>query len=258
MTKSAIVLEPSTITIVSVTTIGYASTITDNTIPAFIPVAVDNSETHPQVTTIWSAGAVQPVAIATQTVIDATYYLQNTAGSIYSTSTTLWTLAATATSFVGADNNDSGFDSWSAGAKAGLIIGVVFAALLILWLLVCCYKRNAAWVAHDWRWAPQVEGGVPGMANANMAANAHVMSPVTVVSTPSYSYGYPSYGYMRGGAGPTGIGGRFVDKIGGWARYWHERLMHRDSVEEVKDTPIRVLKEMREQKQLRTESKQAV
>lgn len=79
------------------------------------------------------------------------------------------------------------------------------------------------------------------MANANMMRPGSVASPVTVVSTPSYGYGYPAYGYgLRGGAESKGWIGRLADRLVVWKN-------RKGKVEEGDDaTPIRVLREMRE------------
>ena len=99
--------------------------------------------------------------IKTYTHVDATYYFANPNGLVTSTYTTefLYGPSSERSSAVesGEDKGD-GWDSWSTGAKAGLIVGVVVAALVLVWLCMCCYKRNTAWVAHDWRWAGAVEG----------------------------------------------------------------------------------------------------
>lgn len=148
------------------------------------------------------AQTIQPTQTQTYTHVDASYFYADFAGVVTSTFTTAFLFGPAPTIPLNPTSNDddggSGFDSWSAGAKAGLIVGVICAALILLWLLICCYKRNAAWVAHDWRWAGAVEGGAPGMANPNMAYAGAAMSPVSVMSTPSYGYANPMY--MRGGA----------------------------------------------------------
>jgi hypothetical protein len=156
----------------------------------------------------------------------------------------------TATGIAQADGGGGGegWDSWSAGAKAGLIIGVIFGVLLLLMVLTCCYKRNARWIAHDWRWAPQVGAPTPGNAMMMTAPGTS-----TVLTTPSYGYAYPTY--LRGGHG----GGarewvrwtRVVEKL----KAWIERGGRKDGAatqvyewnteEEQPSTPIRVLREMR-------------
>ena len=243
-----VVINPSTTTITSTRTLGFASTITDQNIPIFTLDSLSTSITSISDVAV-AAGTFQPTAIITQTSIEGTYYFENPLGSITSTSLTGWLLGPTGVTYIVGDgdgeDSSSGFDSWSAGAKAGLIIGVVFAALMLLWLLMCCYKRNSRWIAHDWRWAPQVEGSAPGIANANMMAPGTISTPMTMVSTPApaYSYGgYPGYAYMRGG----GSNGSWYDRVADKFKQWRVGKKHDIEHPTEISTPIRVLRETRE------------
>lgn len=201
------VFKPSTVTLQSTCTLGYATTLTASDAPAISIIFTPTAPLSPTSPTVFETFApvqtIQSTYTHILTQIDATFLYANSLGSITSTSTTAYLFGPTGYAGVPStyDDSDSGFDSWSAGAKAGLIVGVIFAALILLWLCICCYKRNAAWVAHDWRWAGAVEGGAPAMANANLAYPAGVVGPVSVVTTPSYGYTTPSTMYMRGGAG---------------------------------------------------------
>jgi hypothetical protein len=120
----------------------------------------------------------------------------------------------------------TGWDSWSKGAKAGLIIGVVFAALLFVLLLICLFKKNTEWIAHDWRWARNVEGGpIPG---ANVVPTVAVNGPLDRRFATSYGYGYGAGGYgqghpgwgwgMRGGAAKRGRTQAMVDWVKSWRK----------------------------------------
>jgi hypothetical protein len=199
-----VVINTYTATISTTKSLVYASTITAPASPAVVAPPQTSVITIAPIITESLAHTlthtIQPTEIYSYTHVDATYYYADLGGRVTSTSTTEWLIVPTITSATSSccnDNTqDSGFNSWSPGAKAGLIVGVVFAALILLWLLICCYKRNTAWVTHDWRWAGAVEGGAPGMANANMAAGVQpgmVISPVGSVGTPSYGYATPVY-----------------------------------------------------------------
>lgn len=199
-----LVVNPSTATLQITCTLGYAATFSESDSPAisivFTPSAPLTATSHTSLETFTPAQTIQPTYTDILTQIDATYFFADSTGSITSTSTTAYLYGPTSYATAPLNDNDSGFDSWSPGAKAGLIVGVVFAALILLWLCICCCKRNAAWVAHDWRWAGAVEGSTPGMANANLAYPGTVMSPAAYMSTPSYGYTTPSPMYLRGGA----------------------------------------------------------
>ncbi|KPI45514.1 uncharacterized protein AB675_878 [Cyphellophora attinorum] len=234
-----IVINVSPTTVIQLRTIGFVSTITDGTIP---PITLDPA---PPTTTVFVAptptviGTYRPTTTVTLTTLAATYYFQDVHSSIYSTSVVGLPLSTATGTPQQSDDSGSGWDSWSAGAKAGLIIGVVFGVLLLLMVLTCCYKRNARWIAHDWRWAPQV--GAP--TGNNMA----------MVATPSYGYAYPTY--MRGGHGSGGREWgwwtRVVEKVRAWSvrrrtsKGAATQVYGWNTEEEPPSTPIRVLREMR-------------
>lgn len=85
------------------------------------------------------------------------------------------------------------------------------------------------------------------MANANMMHPGSVASPMTVVSTPSYSYGYPGYPYMRGGS----ESGRWYRDMVERVRLWRSYGKVEKQPAAQSSTPIRVLREMRAQRELR-------
>lgn len=155
----------------------------------------------------------EPTVTTTTTVTHIFIYLQSpSATTIYST----WTLPITSTLPPQVTNmNDpgqlvyvvapgpTGWDSWSDGAKAGLIIGVIFGALLLLMLLWCCCKRmrDNEWIAHDWRWARNVEGGpAPGAftvptVQVNGALDRRYATPYGFGAGGGYGYGYGQQGH---------------------------------------------------------------
>jgi hypothetical protein len=201
-TEIAVVFDTHTTTVSTIESWAFATTFTAHETPSLTVVV---APPVPKTTSILQTTesptlthTIQSSEVHTFTHVDATYYYADIAGVVTSTFTTEFLYAPTSVPPNRAPSNESsdnsGFDSWSAGAKAGLIIGVIFAALILLWVISCCYKRNAAWVTHDWRWAGAVEGGgAPAMTNANMAHPAMVLSPVTSVGTPSYGYSTPVY-----------------------------------------------------------------
>jgi hypothetical protein len=98
---------------------------------------------------------------------------------------------------------------WSPGAKAGLVIGVVFAALLLGYLLLA-FCRRKEWIAHDWRFARGVEQGGAGQG-VGMAPVVGVNGPLDASLASPYGYGvgaggnggwwgqgqHPGWGYVR-------------------------------------------------------------
>lgn len=103
---------------------------------------------------------------------------------------------------IGDGESTSGWDSWSKGEQAGLVIGVVFAALLILLGLFWFFKQRNEWVAHDWRFARGVEGGNQGLS---VAPTVPVNGPLDARDATPYGYGgaagHLGWGYIRGGDG---------------------------------------------------------
>ena len=181
----------------------------------------------------------EPTVTTTTTITEIAVYLQSpSATTIYST----WTLPLTSTLPPQVTNVNqpgqltyvvspapTGWDSWSDGAKAGLIVGVVLGALLLLMLLWCCCKRmrDNEWVAHDWRRARNVEGGpAPG---ANTVPTVQVNGPLSRSMATPYGYGagggyghgygqqaHPGWGWMRGGEAEQGLGERLMGNIRAW------------------------------------------
>ena len=94
--------------------------------------------------------------------------------------------------------------------------------------------RNNEWVAHDWRWARNVEGGPAPGANTvptvqiNGALDRRLATPYGYGSAGGYGYGYgygqqqhPGWGWMRGGGEADGIGMRLLGYIRGWTSKKH-------------------------------------
>lgn len=173
-------------------------------------------------TKVWPTYTFEPTVTSTITETQFVVYLQDVTKAVYST----WTIDVTtpAPSQVSAGYPDqyvytvageeTGWDAWSKGEKAGLIVGVVLAALLILLLLVWFCNRRAEWIAHDWRWARHVEGAAnPGM---NVVPTVTVNGPLNPALATPYGYGYgqgqPGWGWgMRGGDGEhDGVGRRLM------------------------------------------------
>ena len=143
----------------------------------------------------------------TQTEIDI--YLQNAEGHIYST----WIIPLSPASLGEAtgppqpsllviqpppnhDDNDE-WDTWSKGEKAGLIIGVVLGALLLLGLILWCCRRRNIWFAQGW-WPWMTQTAPPQAA----APPLSVVQP-TYINGPLMPYGYnQGHGYNQGYAYP--------------------------------------------------------
>ena len=203
--------------------------------PSASPSAVPTTKVYP---------TYEPTITTTTTITELAIYLQSpSATTIYST----WTLPLTSTLPPQVTNlNDpgqllyvispapTGWDSWSDGAKAGLIVGVILGALLLLMLLWCCCKRirNNEWVAHDWRWARNVEGGPAPGANTvptvqvSGALDRRLATPYGYGNAGGYGYeygqqGHPGWGWMRGGGEADDIGRRLLRYIRGWTSKEH-------------------------------------
>jgi hypothetical protein len=153
--------------------------------PPVIPSAISTTKYTPSLTTVATV-----TSIITVTEIDI--FLQNAQGDVYST----WMVpltpnsssAATATNraplvYVVNPQDDGGWDTWSTGAKAGLIVGMVVAGLVLMGLLLwCCCKRANLWFVHGWPWSRPVDphmGMGPGMS---------IVQP-TMVNGPVVPYG---------------------------------------------------------------------
>lgn len=100
---------------------------------------------------------------STVTLTEIDIYLQNAQGDIYSTwiiplapvPPGLSTEAAQPTVLVlpfptNHNGDDNDWDSWSAGEKAGMIVGVVLGGLLLSLLMWWCCRRRNIWFAHGW------------------------------------------------------------------------------------------------------------
>ena len=92
--------------------------------------------------------------------------------------------------------------------------------------------QNNEWIAHDWRWARNVEGGpAPG---ANVVPTVAVSGPLDRSFATPYGYGpgygygggyghgqqqgHPGWGWMRGGGGEEGVWSRTMVRVKGWFR----------------------------------------
>jgi hypothetical protein len=128
-------------------------------------------------------------------------YLQNTAGNIYSTWLIPCTPAPSAakTSSAGwvyvVPATSDGWDNWDGGEKAGLIVGVVLGAGLLLAMLWFCFRNpwKNWWFASGWPTPPQ-------QTTAFETPGPSFVQP-TYANAPIMPYSYQPGGYgLRGGA----------------------------------------------------------
>ncbi|KAI1607992.1 hypothetical protein EDD37DRAFT_4337 [Exophiala viscosa] len=165
----------------------FGQTVTITSPPASPPLAPTTKYTPSTVAT--------ETSIVTLTEIDI--FLQNTQGSIYST----WVVPFTPTSNAAGPSSSptvivyvvepkqGGWHTWSAGAKAGLIVGVVLAGLLLLGMLIwCCCRRSNVWFVHGWPWSRPLDAAPP----PNMGPS--IVQP-TMVNGPLMPYVQPHPGY---------------------------------------------------------------
>lgn len=181
-------VDPSVVTILTTTTEQSSTTISAT--PGEVVTISSGPVISSQLPTTRVFPSLESIFTSTTTATEIDVYFQGPFGAIYST----WTFTITAGS-PQVTSNDGGFiytvhsnchgwDCWSPGAKAGLIVGVILAGLLILFLLIRCLKARNEWIAHDWRWARHVEGGGPN-PNMNIVPTVRVVGGV--YPTP---YGY--------------------------------------------------------------------
>ena len=185
-------IEPSVVTLLTTTTTLCSTTISI-TPGAHATIASTQAP-------VFSAPSTQipalfgPTVTNTVTATDFAVALQDPFGAIYST--VILTQNPQATSHDGpfvytSDNGRHGFDSWSPGAKAGLIVGVVLAGLIILFLLLRWCKARNEWIAHDWRWARHVEGPTPN-PNMNIVPTVQAPGAMTPYGHGGQPYYYPT------------------------------------------------------------------
>jgi hypothetical protein len=156
----------STTTVSTTKSLVFATTFTARETPSspvtiiVQPPPTTTTITPPTIQVSTPVETIQISDIKTFTHVDATYYFANADGFVTSSYTTefLYGPDPGPGNSASKDDDDSDFNSWSTGAKVGLIVGVVLAGMILIWMCMCCYKRNTAWVAHDWRWAGAVEG----------------------------------------------------------------------------------------------------
>lgn len=101
--------------------------------------------------------------------------------------------------------------------------------------------RNNEWIAHDWRWARNVEGGPAPGANTvptvqvNGALDRRYATPYGYGSGGGYGYGYgqqqahPGWGWMRGGGEEDWFGKRVMMRVRGWT--WKKELVFEEVFE---------------------------
>lgn len=172
----------------------HGQTVTISSPPAAAP-GPQNTQSTPSPTT--------STVTVTETEIDI--YLQNAAGDVYSTWIIPLSPAQDAPSASWSplvyvvEPTAGGWDDWSAGQRAGLIVGVVLAALLLFVMIVCCFgRRHIVWLAHRW----------PASSPHDIALSPPTPGPSFVqpiiINGPlvPYSGGQPGYRYgvgLRGG-----------------------------------------------------------
>ncbi|KAK5052528.1 hypothetical protein LTR84_002392 [Exophiala bonariae] len=149
-------------------------------------------------------------ASATVTLTELDIYLQNTRGEIYSTWIIPFPVAATnretptpITYVVQPGNESDGgevWDNWTARERAGLIVGVILAAVLIFGVVYWYFMRkNNVWLAHGW-WPWMGQGAMAQAAPGPPAPPAMNMVQPTHVNGVLMSYGYgPGYSQPNGG-----------------------------------------------------------
>ncbi|OAG39169.1 hypothetical protein AYO21_06552 [Fonsecaea monophora] len=193
---TAVVVSSTLITDTTTTVTSHLSTTLFATVGQTVTI---DSLASPSTTTVTAPATTKYTPIPTTTTQTSTVtlteldiYLQDDAGNIYST----WVIPIsgsplpnpTHTGVSGqlvyvVDPNDSGWDQWSTGEKAGMIVGVVLGAILIFAMIFWCVRKKANgkwWFAHAW---------------PHSATMAQPIAP--------YQYGY-GYGYgvgIRGGGG---------------------------------------------------------
>jgi len=111
---------------------------------------------------------IQPTS--TVTLTELILLLENPAGQVYSTITTILPFQATQTTpivFVPGGNHHNGWDSWSDAQQGGLIAGVVILFLIILATVAfCLLRRRNIWLANEWAEPPAPMIMQPQMAGA--------------------------------------------------------------------------------------------
>ncbi|OCT53968.1 hypothetical protein CLCR_10551 [Cladophialophora carrionii] len=145
---------------------------------------------------------------STFVITELDLYLQNTVGSVYST----WILPVnppvspnptTTQPFVYVvepSPEDSGWDTWSTGERAGLIVGTILGACLLFGMIwYYCRKpwKGNWWLAHD---QPVGVTPVVGTPGPNFVQPTYVSGPIV---PRAYQHGY-GYGLRGGDAGKGG------------------------------------------------------
>lgn len=152
------------------------------------------------------------IASATVTLTEVDIYLQNIQGEIYSTwiiplpiATTKRETPTPSTYVVQPGPESEGgevWDNWTAGERAGLIVGVVLAATLMFGVIWWYFmRRNHVWLAHGW-WPWMGQGFVASPPPGPPAPPAMNVVQPTYVNGPLMPYGSGSghgHGQPNGG-----------------------------------------------------------
>lgn len=141
--------------------------------------------------------AAPETSTVTQTEIDI--YLQNAQGGVFST----WVIPLPASQSTignpGAPNSllyvvqprSGGWDSWSQGSQAGLIVGVVLGSLLLLAILFwCCRMHKSLWFVHGWPWSGHVHAAPPPTPGPSIVQPTFVNGPLMPYTYPPHAHGY--------------------------------------------------------------------
>ncbi|KIX96940.1 uncharacterized protein Z520_07054 [Fonsecaea multimorphosa CBS 102226] len=225
ITTTAVVISPTVISDITTTVTCHISTTLFATFGQTVTIpspASPSTTTVTAPTTKYTPIPTITTQTSTVTLTELDIYLQDDGGNIYST----WIIPisgfplpnSTHTGdpgqliYVVDPHDGGGWDHWSTGAKAGMIVGVVLGAIVILAMTFWCVRKRVNgkwWFAHAWPHSgaapPVVDIGGPTLVHGSIV-NGH--------SVP-YQYGY-GYGYgvgLRGGGGDRSSRPR-------WARKW--------------------------------------
>ncbi|KIW35383.1 uncharacterized protein PV07_02081 [Cladophialophora immunda] len=227
ITTTAAMISPTLISDTTTTVTSHLSTTLSATFGQTVTIPSPSSPASPSTTVVtlpttkYTPIPTTTTQTSTITLTELDIYLQDDGGNIYST----WIIPISGSSLSNptitgvpgqlvyvVNSDDSGWDHWSTGDKAGMIVGVVLGAILIFAVIFWCARKRVNgkwWFAHAWPHPATavlpVDAGNPSLVHSTMV-NGQVVP---------YQYGY-GYGYGVGLRG--GCGGR--DWIPRWATKW--------------------------------------